>query len=174
MSHPARAVAWLFWLLFCGGAWGCGYRLAHAEPDPRGPFEVRAGSFTTPATEARIAALAGARAMLARHGQLASAGGSKDARIVIDVVRVRERAEAVSANEGALSPHARSVRLIVTGRARLQVGADTIRDTGDVDSEELVSPGADVASFELARDDAVRTAARRLGQTLVRRLLLLP
>jgi len=161
--------------MFALGGAGCGYRLAHAEPDPLGPFTVRAGSLTAPATEARIAAISGARGMLARHGQLASedARGQR-ATIVIDVLRVQERAAAVSATDASASPMARSVRLTITGRARMRIGAEVVRDTGDVDVDELVSPGADVASFALARDEAVRSASQRLGQRLVRRLLLLP
>jgi len=162
---------------FAFGGVGCGYRLAHAEPDPLGPFTVQAGSLTAPASEARIATLSGARSMLARHGQLASRGGSTGrppATIVIDVLRVQERAAAVSTTDDGATPMARSVQLTITGRARMRIDAATVRDTGDVQVDELVSPGTDVASFELARDEAVRVASQRLGQALVRRLLLLP
>ncbi len=79
------------------------------------------------------------------------------------------------------------MRITALGRARLRRrgllpggapsspgGAATERDTGDVSASETVARAPAAAQAEVARDEAGRAAARRLGGILVRRLLGFP
>lgn len=147
---------------------GCGYRLAHAPVDPLGPFVVVSGPVHVPSTAALAAAEEGARAELSRAGQLSpsSAGGSLE----IEVLRIEEASEAAGLDNGV--PLARGLRITVTGRARLRGEGrhEVQRDTGDLRVAEVVAP-AGAPAWVLGREEAERTAARRLGEALVRRLL---
>lgn len=73
----ALAAAYVLALALGGGGLvlalgGCGYQLAHTDGDVVGPFVVVGGRAFTPYASAMDAAEAGARAELARAGQLAS------------------------------------------------------------------------------------------------------
>jgi hypothetical protein len=136
------------------------------------------------------AAEAGARSELARAGMLASCSPSAPsacpAVLMIDVVRLEEESAGIAAADGmslsgspstsSPSPLGRGLRLTVTGRARLLVsGASVARDTGDVRSTFVLSRGdGDAAALTPVREQAVRHAARRLGERLARRILGVP
>lgn len=165
---------------------GCGYQLAHPPIDPAGPFALEGGRVLVASAVVVSAAEAGARAELARAGQLAqcnptrgpAAPGSPCAALVLDVLRLDEQsaAIAVAGPQGARYPLARALRITVTGRAYLRRSraAPAERDTGDMNATEMVARADDPAAFALAREDAARLAARRLGESLVRRFLGFP
>jgi hypothetical protein len=180
-----RAVA-----LLLVGLSACGYRLAHAPADPAGPFRVVVAGSLAPESAAAAAMEEGARAELARSGQLAPSGG---AAIEVELVRVDEAAEGVAIARGrpdgvmggssakpsgppSLLPLGRGLRIAVIGRARVRpaAGAAVIRDTGDVRADEVVAAAGGPAAALVARDEAVRIAARRLGERLVRHALGIP
>lgn len=168
-------------LLFASAAlvFGCGYHLAGAAGDPLGPFDVTGGETRTPYAEAMASAEEGARAELARASALAAGGQGKTA-MVVEVLRVDETGEAPALSraggaraEGPI-PLARALRVTVTGRATLRHKGAVARDTGDVRAAEVIAPEGDPRAAILARDEAARRAARRLGEILARRLLGFP
>jgi hypothetical protein len=145
---------------------GCGYHLAHAPVDPLGPFTVVPGAVLV-ADSVAIAALEdGARAELARAGELGSGGT-----IEVELLRVDEDAEGLAAVAGA--PSARAVRVSARGRARLRrAGSAAVeRDTGDVRVSEVGARVDGPVRGMAAAGALSRSAARRLGEVLVRRLL---
>jgi len=152
---------------------GCGYRLAHAPADPLGPFAVVAGRALVPDAAALAAAEEGARAELARAGQLAAGGGGGS--VEIEILRIDEAAEGIAA-DARRAPSARGVRVTVVGRALLRRAGSAVveRDTGDVRAAEIVARADGAARGMVASDAGTRAAARRLGEILVRRLLGFP
>lgn len=161
-----RRAAWLLLALA-----GCGYRFAHAPSDPLGPFVVGGGRVLVPDAAALGAAEDGARAELSRASAL-SAGG-EGSRVEIEILRVDEEGEGLSARGG--SPFARGVRLTVVGRGRIR-GLDgaVARETGDVRVTEVAARGETAAQGVWVSDEATRAASRRLGEVVVRKLLGVP
>lgn len=162
---------------------GCGYSPLYASRDPLGPFAVAGGPHRIPSAVAAVAAEAGARAELARAGMLASCSprsSSECSVILIEILRLEEETAGIAADgspfAGPPAPMARGLRVTVTGRARLVArGADAARDTGDVRSSFVLGRGdGDAASISVAREEAVRIAARRLGERLAGRILGVP
>lgn len=154
---------------------GCGYRLVHAPADPLGPFVVVSGRVYVPDASAISSAEAGARAELARAGELAPGGAG--ARLELEVLRVDETSEGIALTPGKAGlPLARGVRITVVGRARLRrAGSDVVeRDTGDVRASEVAARSDSAGMGSLVRDELGRAAGRRLGEALVRRLLGVP
>jgi hypothetical protein len=166
---------------------GCGYHLVHAVADPLGPFTVTAGPLRAPDAALAAAAEEGARAELSRAGALAGRGAP--AEIEIELLRVDEASEGVALTEPLARgfggrapivepnlPLARGVRVTATGRARIRPagGSSAERETGDVQASEVAAVASGVAAAAVTRDEAARRAARRLGETLVRRLLGVP
>ena len=158
---------------------GCGYHLVHdphGPHDPAGPFTITSGPAHTPDAALAAAAEEGARAELSRAGELApAAGGAALAEIEIELVRVEETSEGVALASPDL-PLARATRVTVIGRARVHraTAAAPERDTGEVRASEAVARIASAGQALIARDEGGRTAARRLGEILVRRLLGFP
>jgi hypothetical protein len=159
-------------LLAHAGA-GCGYQLAHAPHDPLGPFAVSLGPIHAPDAALAAEAEEGARAELARAGELGGRGATSE--IELTLLRVDEASEGVALASPDL-PLARAVRVIVTGRARLRRAGSTTseRDTGDVRVTDAAARASSTPAALVVRDEAGRAAARRLGALLVRRLLGFP
>ncbi len=151
----------------------CGYRPVHAVRDPLGPFAVVAGPAHTPDAALAAEAVDGARAELARAGELGERGAP--ATVEIELLRVDETSEGIGlvTMGRALGPLARAERVTALGRARLRrAGREAAeRDTGDVRASEVVGRGTGPAPGLVLREEAGRAAARRLGEILVRRLL---
>jgi hypothetical protein len=146
----------------------CGYHSLHGG-EARERFRVELGNVAVADAIAADEAVAGAREVLSREGALGSGG---DPRLVIDVTRIDESAEAISAP--AKAPLARSVVVAVTGRgsvvdARHPDGP--IRDTGDMRATALVRTPDDARGDAFVHDSAVRAAARRLGQKIAARAI---
>lgn len=136
------------------------------------------------------AAEAGARAELARAGQLASCSPRRDdpcTAMIVEILRVEEASEGIAIASQATPPRAspdapayplaRGIRITVTGRARIRPSAALrdLRDTGDVRATEVVSQGSgDAVRAQADRDESVRLASRKLGERLARRLLGVP
>jgi hypothetical protein len=159
------------------GLAGCGYHLVHGGArDALGPFAIAVTAVRVPDAALAAAAEDGARAELAKNGELASDRSSAGS-IAIDVLRVDETSEGIAVDRAAPNvPLARALRVTVTARARLsRAGSAAVeRDTGDVRASEIVARPRDAASAVVARDEAARAAAQRLGAVLVRRLLGFP
>jgi hypothetical protein len=148
----------------------CGYHPVHAVRDPLGPFAVVAGPVHAPDADLAAAALEGARAELARAGELGDRGAP--AAIEIELLRVDETSEGIALSSPGL-PLARAVRVTALGRARVRRAGSAAaeRDTGDVRASDVVGRGSAAAQALVLRDEAGRAAARRLGEVLVRQLL---
>jgi len=160
-------------LLLAASALGCGYQLVHAPSDPLGPFAVTGGSARAPDAALAAAAEEGARAELARAGQLGGRGAPGE--IEIELLRVDETGQSISLGSAGI-PGAGGVQVMATGRGRLRRAGSTAaeRDTGDVRVSDTAARATSVAGAAVTRDEAGRMAARRLGETLVRRLLGVP
>ena len=150
----------------------CGYHLGHVPLDPLGPFSLASSPLRVPDAALAAAAEEGARAELSRSGQLASGGAP--AEIEIELLRVDETSEGIAVGAQGI-PLARGVRVTAIGRARLLGrGGKVTRDTGDVRSSEVAATAPGVGQAVVVGDEAGRAAARRLGETLVRRILGVP
>jgi len=154
------------------GLSGCGYHFAGETRDPLGPFLVEGGRILVPHVEAVAAAEDGLRAELARAGSLAEGAEGRSA-IVVEILRVDEIAEGVAAVPSARGafPLARATSLAVTGRASIRRGAIVERETGDMRASEAIARAPEAAASLVQRREAIRRAARLLGERLARRLL---
>jgi hypothetical protein len=160
--------------------WGCGYGPANAPRDSLGPFDVVIERAAVPDAPTIAGAAAGARAELARAGQLGGCGAAAVKRmdggcavVAIEVTRVDETGVGIAARdlpEGP-GPRARGSRVTVTGRARVVVQGRVERETPDVAATETFLRQRDPAAALLARQEAARAASTRLGARLVRLLL---
>lgn len=152
------------------GLGGCGYQLAGGSRDPLGPFTVTGGEIRTAYAEIAAAAEDGARGELARQGAI---GGGNGSTIFVEVLRVDETGDAISAVGGGAGavPVSQAVRITVVGDAWVRHDGMTTRATGDVRIVEIAARAGDAAHGVLVHDEAARRAARRLGVTLVRRVL---
>lgn len=158
----------------------CGYHAVHGG-GPRPPeerCEVELAHAAVPDAVVVDEVLAGVREELARHGAL---GGS--ARCRVEVLRVDESSEGIDlvrgpaegAAEGPRVPASRATRVGVVARAAwTAAGRDVVRDTADVRALETVAVAGDARAATFRHADALRAAARRLGQRLGRRLVGLP
>lgn len=122
----------------------------------------------------------GVREELARHGALE--GGEGFPRVDLEVLRADESSEGLAAGaSGAPAPTARgtAVALVARGWVVSQEGAPAERDSGDLRAEEIIvvdegATGPDPRSSLFHYADAQRSAARRLGRKIARRVMGLP
>ena len=117
--------------------------------------------------------MVGARAELAKAGALQA--GSAYPQLVVEILRVDEQALGIAATPlaGRDVPLARGTSVAVVGRARLleSPGVAAARDTGDLRRAERFAASSDRHAEAAVRQQAVRSAARRLGRALARRIL---
>ncbi|MEO7328666.1 MAG: hypothetical protein ABI193_08825, partial [Minicystis sp.] len=162
-AAPARALLAALLLSFSA----CGYHLAGEAGDPLGPFRVEGSAARVPHVEAIAAAEEGARAELARAGALAPGAESRSA-IVVEILRVDETAEGITASpsvDGAF-PLARGTTISVVGRASVRRGAIVERETGDMRAGDSIARAPEAAASLVQRREAIRRAARLLGERL--------
>jgi hypothetical protein len=147
---------------------GCGYHAVYGEGEGE-RFHVRLVSAVVADAAAADEVASGARETLAREGALLPGDGHPA--LCIEVVRLDERSTGVSGASG--TPQARGSARAVVARAWLErtAGAPEERATGDVRAEVELATGPSPAADALAQDDALRAAARRLGQRLALRIL---
>jgi hypothetical protein len=122
----------------------------------------------------------GAREELARNGALE--GGEGYPRLELEVLRSDESSEGITASPGpggAPVARATSVSLVARGWVVEQRGAEPQRDSGDLRAEASIAvdengavPDPRASSFHAA--DALRSAARRVGSRVARRIMGLP
>jgi hypothetical protein len=122
----------------------------------------------------------GLREELARYGALESGEGYP--RVEVEVLRADESSRGTVAGvSGAIAPSARATAISLVGRGWVvdRAGAEPARDSGDLRAEESVgvdegevSPDPRVGMFHAA--DALRSAARRLGARIGRRVMGMP
>ncbi|WP_394849459.1 hypothetical protein LZC95_18680 [Pendulispora brunnea] len=154
---------------------GCGYRALYAQPS-----EVRLSVVLVRARVADAVAndevLSGVRTALAREGALAAGTGYP--RMEVEVLRADEASEGIASATDATGtrvPQARATQIGVLARAwivRAQNGSHEA-DTGDVRAFNVVesSGGTGLVAESMRHDDALRAAARRVGQRLALRVL---
>jgi hypothetical protein len=127
----------------------------------------------TPHFEALQAALSGVRDELSQSGSLES--GSRFPRVVVEVLRVDELPAGIAAvaSGSASVPSARGSAIGVVARAWIleSPGTPPVSETGDVRRVEYVGQGSEPLAAEFAYSSAVKSAARRVGEALARRLL---
>lgn len=152
----------------------CGYRPAYGETRPEQRLTVVAATPKVPRPVALQAALSGARARLSRAGVLGAGTGYP--RLVVELVRVDEKSSGVQLGvdaQGRDLPLARGSLVAVTGRAwvELEAGGEAVRDTGDVRRVDRRGADEDPRAEAQLHKDAIRAAARRLGDALAGRVL---
>lgn len=134
---------------------------------------MAAAPFATPHPEAVDEALAGVRAGLSQAAALQDGGGYP--RVVVEVLRVDELpVDLAGASAGTTRlPLARGSGVGVVGRAWILAapGAAPIDDTGDVRRVDHVAQSSEALESAYAYGSAVRSAARRVGEALARRIL---
>jgi hypothetical protein len=156
----------------------CGYRPLRSALRGHPKIFVTTAHATAPGgAQAQIEdeAATGARLELARYGALATGDGSSD-RLRIEIVRVDERSEGISASTASSDdPRARGIRVRLLARGVFE-GASGAFETGDVEGTEIVaSPQlAGSAAWEGARAAAARRAARLAGARIAHEVLGLP
>jgi hypothetical protein len=164
-------------LALAATACGCGYRAVHGGA-PRSldeRCEVALARSGVPDAVVADEVLVGLREELARHGAL---GGA--ARCRVELLRVDEASEGIGVARPAgapgatLVPSSRATRVGVLARADWALGESVTRDTADVRAFETVAVASDARAAAFQHTDALRAAARRVGQRLGRRLLGLP
>jgi len=160
--------------LASGALLGCGYEPVYSTKRPEIRLSVEAAPYGAPHLEAVAATVSGVRRSLSVAGVLAPGDGFP--RVVVEVVRVDERAAGIIAEEsadGARHPSGRAASLGVVGRAwveEVERGPHT-RDTGDVRRTATYAVGATGVAEQPRYEIALRSAAHALGQALGRRIL---
>lgn len=154
----------LLWLCLAA----CGYRPLYGGA-ARESFSVVGASPLVADASVVAEVEAGVRSGLSRAGALRAGEGYP--RVVVEVLRI-DGASAGIADVGGV-PLARGTELGVVARAHVERGPDAppSRDTGDVRTLELASVAPDARLESLREADALRAAARRLGERLARRIL---
>jgi hypothetical protein len=150
---------------------GCGYRPLRSFPAAAGELSVVAGPSQVPDVTLVGDAVYGAQTAIAREARLGQGGYP---RLIVELVRVDERSSGIKDLKG--QPLARGASLGLLGRAWVldAPGAGARFDTGDIRVATDFAAEADPRVDTLRRDDALRSLARRLGETLASRVLGLP
>lgn len=149
----------------------CGYRAQYAGEAPERLHVVIVRSAVADAIAADEVA-SGVREELARQGALEAGQGWP--RVEIEVLRADETSEGIAARAGAAVARGSDVALVARAWVARSEGAAPERDTGDLRAADVVAnePNARASGFRHA--DALRAAARRLGQSIARRIAGLP
>ena len=153
---------------------GCGYEPVYATERPEVRLSVEAAPYGAPHLEAVAATVSGVRRSLSSAGVLRPGEGYP--RVVVEVVRVDERAAGMAAvedAEGVERPTARAASLGVVGRAWVEEveRGPRLRDTGDVRRTATYAVGSTTLAEEPRYEAALRSAGHALGQALGRRIL---
>jgi hypothetical protein len=158
-------------MLVALGSGGCGYRPA-LEGSSSWRLSVAAAPMKTPHFEALQATLSGVRAGLSQAGSLEAGTGFP--RVVVEVIRVDELPTGIAASGPEQSiPLARGSAVGVVARAWVieSPGKAPANETGDIRRVEYVGQGSEPMASEYAYASAVRSAGRRVGEALARRIL---
>jgi hypothetical protein len=162
----------LFAVVLAATVISCGYRPLRSGLRGNPKIRVTGAHANTPGgAQAQIEeeAATGARVELARYGALGD--GSNDDRLRIEIVRLDERSEGISATFER--PHARGVRVRLLARGVFE-GAAGAFETADVEGSELVATPASAEGWDGARAAAARRAARLAGARIAHEVLGLP
>ncbi len=151
----------------------CGYRPLYSGTPPSARLSVVADAPRMARPELVTAALAGARARLARAHVL-GAGGAYP-RMVVAITRIDERSIGIAVRAGTDGdePAARGSSVAVMGHAWVveAPGKAPTRETGAMRWSEPHARGRSAEADALADDEALRRAARALGDALAARVL---
>jgi hypothetical protein len=159
---------------------GCGYRAVHGG-ETSGRLHVGLARSLVADAAAASEVASGVREALAREGALA--GGEGWPRVEVEVLRAGEQSEGIAAGGAASAPapRARGIAVSVVARAWIEASpsATPERDTGDMTSEDVIAVDRSQGTLDLRgaafhRTDAVRAAARRLGERLGRKVIGIP
>jgi hypothetical protein len=152
----------------------CGYRALYATA-PAERWAVVPGEQRVPEQLAVEGVLQGVSTELSAAGALKSSGYP---RAIVEVVRVDEQTAGISSASARPKnvPLARGSSIGVAARAWIQSapGAPAARDSGDMRRVEQYANDSVPTEEAATREDAIRAAARQVGQALARRLLGLP
>ncbi len=152
---------------------GCGYHAEYAGSRPAERLSVEAAPAKAPSAQALAALLAGARAELSRAGVLAA--GDDYPKLRVELLRVDEQASGIAARDvrGTTLPLGRGSAVGVVARAWVEEAPDSApsRDTGDLRRVERYASETDPRVEAIRNDEAVRAAARRVGEALARQVL---
>jgi hypothetical protein len=148
----------------------CGYQPLYAGAGGA-KLHVHLKRSLVPDAAASDEVVSGAREQLAREGALAPGDGYP--RVEIEVLRVDETSDAVSAPKGSDVPVARGVEVALVARAWIVASpeAQPEHDTGDVRARDLLAPQQVGRADLFAHADATRAVARRVGQRLALKVL---
>jgi len=148
----------------------CGYQPLYPANDGA-KLHVHLRRSLVPDAAASDEVVAGAREQLAREGALAPGDGWP--RVEIEVLRIDETSEAVSAPRGSDLPVAQGTELSLVARAWIARGPDAPpeHDTGDVRARDLLARSQVARGDVFAHADAARAVARRVGQRLALKVL---
>lgn len=148
----------------------CGYQPLYAGNDGA-KLHVHLSRSLVPDAAASDEVVSGAREQLAREGALAPGDGYP--RVEIEVLRLDETSDAVSAPKGSDVPVARATEVGLVARAWIVAspGAPPEHDTGDVRARDLVLPQPTGRADAFSHADAARAVARRVGHRLALRVL---
>lgn len=144
----------------------CGYHADYSQPSRSAKLRVELVAPRTPHADAAAAIATAMRAELAREG--ASDGASRYVARV-EVLRVDESSAGLKAAGGGVLATGSVVSIVA--RARVELPSGEALDTGDVRRSETYAASDDSGREQLARDAALRSAGRRVGRALARRLL---
>lgn len=158
------------------GSSSCGYQPVYSGSEPAERLAVVLAPSRVPNAEAVQAALAGARAELARSGSLR--GGSGYPRLVLEITRVDDEGTGIQVVPAPGEPgdeiplnRAGSVGVVARGWVEEQAGADPALDTGDMRRVARYASPSGASQDARARREALRAAGRALGRALARRVL---
>jgi hypothetical protein len=188
MGHPLNSrsrvnkllfpvkLARLALLLITSQSLSCGYRAAYGGSRPTQRLSVTVAASRVAHAEVVDAVVAGAREELSRAGVLKS--GQAHPRLLIEVLRVDEWPDGISAlptaaGSSELAPSARGTSVGVVGRAWVVEGpgGSPMRPTGDVRRVDRYAVARDPGQDAIQFVSAARSAARKLGIALARRVL---
>lgn len=145
----------------------CGYHALY-EHSPSERLTVQVGQVLVPDTVAVQAVASGARAELSAAGLLESGGEAPH--LVIDILRVDELSRGVHVQTGLGQPLASGMSVAVTARGRVfrPGAAEPSLDSGDVRRAVQIAGDADPRVDSAAFDQALRSAAERVGRAVAR------
>jgi hypothetical protein len=170
----SAAAAWLV----LGALVGCGYRAVYGGARTASLHVVLVRVAVADAVVADEVA-AGVRDELAREGMLASGDGYP--RVELEVVRVDRASEGIVGAAGVPAARATDVGVVARAWTVDSAGANPQDDTGDIRGEQVAAvdapgPGGtvDLRATLFHDADAERSAARRAGRTIGRKILGVP
>jgi hypothetical protein len=160
----------LLFVLVCA----CGYHPVYGSQAPM-RLHVKVTRTLVPDAVAADEVASGMRDELAREGALD--GGDGWPRAEVEVLRADDSSEGIAVRSGAPAARAEEVSIVARAWITPEPGASPEHDTGDMRAavvaavDESTCGAFDLRASGFHHADALRAAARRLGQKLARKLI---